>query len=421
MRIEPFKALRYAPPVAADLARLIAPPYDVISPEHRARLAAHPRNIVHVDLPAASGERNPYEAAARTLESWKREGILVRDPAPAFYVCEQEFRSASGALMRRRGVFARLGLEPLDGGVVLPHERTLDSPRADRLRLLESTRTHVSPVFMLHPDPRAEVSALLARLAQAAPTGAFTDDEGVGVRLWAAPAADGAGKITALLRDAWGLIADGHHRYESAWEFHSRRETKEPGWILAYLCSLEDPGLGILPIHRAIHSVPDFDPEKVREGMRAWFDLVRLPSAAALPPEIASRRAQPGVFGLVFGEEPSAWLGIWREGAGLDRPGMRSVPSPLRRLDVILLHRLLLEDVLGISQEAQARQDHVRYVKDSSSILNNPHGMQLAVLLNPTRIDQVIDVSREGLRLPQKSTYFHPKVPTGLVLDPISG
>jgi uncharacterized protein (DUF1015 family) len=216
------------------------------------------------------------------------------------------------------------------------------------------------------------------------------------------------------------LIADGHHRYESAWDYHRRREAKMRGWILAYLCSLEDPGLGILPIHRAFHSIPDFDPGEVRERLSAWFDMERLPSAAALPGEIAARRGRPGVFGLVFGEEPSAWLGLWKEGAGLDRPGMLSVPAPLRRLDVILLHRLVVEEVLGIGLEAQARQEHLRYLKDPATILEGARGMQLAVLLNPTRIDQVIDVSREGLRLPQKSTYFHPKVPTGLVLDPIA-
>jgi uncharacterized protein (DUF1015 family) len=418
-RVEPFRALRYVESPSRPLARLIAPPYDVISPELRARLAADPHNIVHIDLPEAPGGADPYAAAAHTLAGWVRDGALARDREPSFYLCEQEFRSPSGPLLRRRGVFARLGLEPLDTGVVIPHERTLDGPRADRLRLLERTGTYVSPVFLLHPDPRASLAGYLALLTQAPPDASLKDGDGVGIRVWRVVDRDAVARIAGLLREDWVLIADGHHRYESALELRRARGGEGPDWILSYLCSLEDPGVAILPIHRLIHSVPGFAPDAVRARLAPWFDLEAVQPTGALPAALASRRGRPGVYGLAFAGETGSWLAVWKEGAGLDRPGLAALPPPLRGLDVILLHRLVLEEALGIGIEAQARQEHLEFVKDADQLLARVSRGQMGVLLNPTRIDQVIEVSRAGLRLPQKSTYFHPKVPTGLVLDPI--
>jgi uncharacterized protein (DUF1015 family) len=418
-RVEPFRALRYAPAIAPRLAEVIAPPYDVITPEQRGRLAAHPDNIVHVDLPVAAGGGDRYAAAASILAGWVKDGILIRDPEPSYYLCEQTFRIESGASGRRLGLFARLGLEPYDSGVVVPHERTHEGPRVDRLHLLEATHTHVSPLLLLHSDPGGEVARLLARLAGSPPAAAAQTDEGIGCRLWRLSDPATVERIRGLLRDAWLLIADGHHRYESALEYDRLRGGRTPGSVLACLCSLEDPGVRVLPIHRRIRGLARFDGARIRAGLSAWFDLDAVARTSDLPALVASRASRPGTFGLMFGDDPGAWVASWREGAGLERPTLAALAPELRRLDVILLHRLVLEETIGLSLEAQSRQDHLEYVKDGAELMRGAGEAQLSVLMNPMPMEQVMTVARAGLRLPQKSTFFDPKVPSGLVLDPI--
>lgn len=416
-RIAPFRGLRYAVPPAPDLSDLFAPPYDVISADDRRRLAAHPRNIVHLELPEG-GEAAPAHAAA-LLETWIREGTLAHDSAPAYYVMEQEFAGRDGRPRRRRGFFARLTLEPYEAGVVLPHERTLDGPRRERTRLLQATRAGLSPVFMLHPDPGGTVSATLDRLAASPPAARARDAKGVRARLWRVDDKASTTAITDALAPAWALIADGHHRYESALAYRAERQAAgrdDAGSLLVYLASLADPGLEVLPIHRVVHSVPAFDAGRLLAALAAWFDLRSLEGRGGLESAVASDAARSGVFGLTFAGG-GTYLARWREGAGLDHPVMRGVDPPLRRLDVVLLHRLVFEAALGIDAARLASQENLDYLKESGPVLDLRPGAQLGVLLNPTRLDQVIEVSRVGLRLPQKSTNFSPKVPAGLVVD----
>jgi uncharacterized protein (DUF1015 family) len=423
-QIEPLRALQFASTLRPELGRLIAPPYDVISAAQRTAFARHPHNIVHVDLPVAGAGGDPYSEAARLLSSWRDEGILQRDQRPTFPALEQTYRTPSGGHRTRRGLFARLRLEPLDSGVVIPHERTLEKPRADRERLLAATRTQLSPIFMLHPDPGAEIATLLAQLFAAAPTVSTRDSEGQDMRLAAVEDEGTISRLQRLLAPQWALIADGHHRYESALQY--RGERREAGvadaeHALVFLCSLEDPGLSIFPIHRLVKALPDFRFDAVLQAVRPYFEVEAIDGGPGLVTGVRSAAGRPGVFGLVGDAGRRGFLLRWREGAGLDRPGMRSIPAALQRLDVILLHRLLFEEVLGIDAEAQARGTHLEYVKDETELLERAAAAQLGVLLNPTRIEQVIEISRTGMRLPQKSTYFYPKVPTGLVLDPLDG
>lgn len=418
--LSPFRALRYAPSLRPRLDRLVAPPYDVISPEERARLATEPRNIVHLDLPGTEDGPDPYATAARRLGDWVKEGSLVRDEEAAIHVLEQSFRAADGEERVRRGFYARLRLEPLDGGRVIPHERTLLRPRADRERLLAATRTHLSAVFLLHPDASG---AVVGRLREACEGPAQADlrmGDGARLRHFVIEGRD-AVPILGLLADSWCLIADGHHRYESALAYRDIRRAEgrhDAETVLVFLCSLEDPGLTVLPIHRRIHSMPGFRAESFREALAPYFDLQPVARAADLP-AAATSGDRPGVFGLRFGADRGGFVARWRSGSGLDRPSLRSVPEPLRRLDVILLHRLVLEEVLGISADMQAREGHIDYVKDPGDLLGDGTRAQVSILLNATPIEQVLEVTRSGLRLPQKTTYFHPKVPTGLVLDPL--
>lgn len=386
--------------------------------------ARHANNIVRLDLPRPEGSDDPYLEAGRLLEEWIREGVLIRDATPALYLCEQGYRAPSGERRVRRGLFARLRLEPLDSGKIIPHERTLDRPREDRRQLLASTRTHLSAVFLLHPDPDAGVSHALEEAAGRGPAEEFVDDSGTTIRMVRLEEGGTTRALADRLRDQWALIADGHHRYESALSYCETRRaggSDDAGHVLAFLCSLEDPGLSIFPIHRVIHSLPGFDAGRFRERLAPCFTLSRVEGGEALRAAVGSRSVRPGVFGIVFPEDPRFWLAEWKEGSGLDRQALRGIPEPLRSLDVILLHRLVLEDTLGIDALAQVRQTHLDYLTDATQVFERAGDGRVAfgVLLNATRINQVIEVTRSGLRLPQKSTYFYPKVPTGLVLDPL--
>jgi uncharacterized protein (DUF1015 family) len=420
-RIEPFQALRFAPTAGGSPGRRFAPPYDVLDAAERRALAADPCNIVHLDLPEAAAGDDRYRAAAALLGRWRNIGVLVRDPDPSYYFLEQRFRDSRGVDRMRRGFFARLFLEPLEGGSVLPHERTLESPRRDRESLLAATRTHLSAVFMLHPDPGGGVAAALQRVAAAPPLTSGPDPCGGDLRLWRVSDAETTGLMTRCLASGWALIADGHHRYESALAYQKgRREAgrDDARTILVYLCGDSDPGLRIEPIHRLVRGVAGFDTARFREELRHRFDLRTVPRGT-LAAALAAEPGRPGVFGFLFPGASDGVLARWRDGAGLDRPVFDPVPEPLRRLDVILLHRLVLEDMLGIGAEAQRRQENIDYVKDAAALERGVASADFGVLLNPTRLDQVVEVSRMGLRLPQKSTFFHPKVTSGLVLDPL--
>jgi len=417
-RIAPFRGLRYAVPPAPDLTLLFAPPYDVIGPEDRRRLATHPRNVVHLELPEG-GDAAPETARAR-LDAWRREGVLRSDAAPAFYLLEQEFAGRDGRPRRRRGLLVRVRLEPYEAGVVLPHERTLDGPRRERTRLLQATRAGLSPVFMLHPDPDGAVTAVLEKRAAASPIAWATDTKGMHARLFAIDDVASIGRLVELLAPVWALIADGHHRYESALAYREARAAAgrdDAAHLLVCLTSLADPGLEVLPIHRVVHSVEGFSAERLRVALAAWFDLEAIPDRGRLEAAVAAGAARSGVFGLTFAGEAGAFVARWREGAGLEVPAMAAVPEALRRLDVVLLHRLVFEAALGIDATRLARQENLDYVKETGPVVDLRSGAQCGVLLNPTRLEQVIEVSRLGLRLPQKSTNFSPKVPAGLVID----
>jgi uncharacterized protein (DUF1015 family) len=422
--VEPFRALRYAVPPAPDLTPLVAPPYDVIGPDDRRRLAAHPANIVHVDLPESERGGDPYREAGERLARWLREGVLARDATDAMYVAEHEFAAPDGSLHRRRGFFARLRLEPYARGIVIPHERTHEGPRVDRTRLLAATGVNLSPIFLLHPDPGARVLSLTGAAAAAPPSAWARLGDGEQVRLWRVDDPSAVEGLSQGLRDQWVLIADGHHRYESALAHEATKRAAggegKAGHVLAYLCSLEDPGLVVLPIHRVVRPLAGFEAARVRRALEADFELKPIADPAGLAGAVASGGGRPGVFGLLFGGETGAWVARSRHGGEAEPPGLADLPAPLRNLDVVVLERLVFERALGLAADRRARGDLFEYVKDAGRLIERARTASLGVLLNPTRLEQVAAIARLGHVLPQKSTYFHPKVPTGLVIDPLT-
>src|SRR6267378_6799443 len=414
----PVRGLLYDHARAGRFDDLVAPPYDVVSESDRAALEAKsPFNIVRVDLPQGNREEK-YRNAARELRRWIEEGILRRDRAPAFYRYHQIF-SLAGRQHTRKGFIGRIRLRRFEERVVLPHERTLSGPRLDRLELSRACRTNLSQVFGLYSDPAGIVDAEFTRLDSTAPA-IEARLGGVVHRIWRLT--DGAAhqRIAAAMADKKVYIADGHHRYETMLAIRdelrplarSQRSSIEYGSM--FLTRMDDPGLVILPTHRVVHGLEGFQLSRFLERLRQRFEVEELPASSAEglrePP-----RKTPGSYLLASrGRYFSVSL---RPGEDASVPG----PAPLRRLDVPILHAFILEEILGIDRSAQERQSNLRYVKDFRGALAESRrpGVQAVFLLNPTRIEQLKAVADALEVMPQKSTFFFPKLASGLLLDPL--
>jgi uncharacterized protein (DUF1015 family) len=429
--IAPFVGLRYDLDRVGDAARVLAPPYDVIGEGERAELEArHPQNVVRVELPRGEGD-DRYGTAARLLAAWRAEGILRPDPAPALYAYEQAF-SFAGRPYARRGFFAAVRLEPFEARVVLPHEHTLSGPKADRRKLMAATRTQISQVFGLYRDAAGAAEAELAAATAGAPALDATTPDGVHHRLWTIADRARIARLAAILRDRQILIADGHHRYETllALRDELRPAGAAPGRAAAdygvmFLARAEDPGLLVLPTHRLLRDLPAFDPAALRAAAAGAFDVSRGPedTPAAIEARLA-REAAAGeggrvVFALrVAGESETTWLAL-KPLADLSALG----PASLSGLDVTVLHGVLLGPLLGIDAVAMARQAYLGYTHDTAEALARVAGgqAQAAFLMNATQVHQVLDACEAGFVLPQKSTYFQPKLATGLLMYDLAG
>jgi uncharacterized protein (DUF1015 family) len=421
--IAPFSGLRYALERVGDAARVLAPPYDVIGEGERLDLEArHPQNVVRVELPRGEGDAR-YDEAARLLAAWTQEGILRRDQAPLLYGYQQDF-SFAGRAYARRGFFAAVRLEPFDRRVVLPHERTLSGPKEDRRRLMRATRVQTSPVFGLYRDPGGAAEQVLAAVTERAPELDATTPDGVRHRLWTIPSSGEIGRLIQLLEDKQILIADGHHRYETLLGLQNelQREGLAPtGRGLMFLARAEDPGLLVLPTHRLVKDLPSFDPASLRAAAAPAFEVAR--GDEATPAAIEARLGREAEGGRVAfalrvpGEAETTWLTL-KPIADLSALG----PPALRGLDVTVLHGVLLGPLLGIDASALERQAFLSYTHDMAEALARVAAgeAQAAFLMNATRVEQVLAACEAGFVLPQKSTYFQPKLATGLIMYPLT-
>jgi uncharacterized protein (DUF1015 family) len=423
--IAAFRGILYTDK-AGPADKLLAPPYDVISPAEREQLAAlDPHNCVRLILPSGDGD-DKYAAAARELQSWLADGILARDEQPALYRYHQSF-SAEGRSATRKGFICRIRLSRFDEGVVLPHERTLAGPKADRLKLKRATRAHLSQVFGLYSDPARESDQPFAAVEREPPAISATTSDGVHQRLWRLTDAAAQKNVIDILRDKKIYIADGHHRYETMLalrdelrpEAVSARSSVEYGTI--FLANMDDPGLVVFPTHRVVHGLLAFDLRAVIEGAQRWFEVDEQPLAAAevVRATLAQKGARAPTFGLAHGLS-IAYLTL-KPDADLSAAPSLAGPPVLRTLDVTLLHALVIEGLLGIDRRAQEEQLNLRYVKDMQAALDEAQapGVQAVLLMNPTRVEQVRAAADAGEVMPQKSTFFYPKLASGLVINPI--
>lgn len=431
--VRPFRGLRFDPSRVPDLSRVVCPPYDVISPEmQRALHERDPYNMVRLELGYASSDAeggDRYSRAAQTLDRWLQSGVLVQETDPALYLHRVTFR-VRGQERTRRELLALVRLEEWDRRVVLPHERTMAEPKADRLNLLRATGANLSPVFGLYEGAHPSLEKAW-RLAEGhAPAAEYTDDDSSHHLLWAIT---GPEVVEPIVREFVGqpiFIADGHHRYETALRYRDERRAQATDWtgeepwnfVMMVLVAADDPGLVVLPTHRLLRGLKAMDLAAVEARLSAHFQLELLPVPPGTPEERAARfmelvqangRAQTAYGMLGPGPGPMALL-VPRDGARRALPAHRS--EAWQALDVALLDTLaitpLLEDAL------LPREQALGYTRDEveAFLAVDSGSFQLAFLLKATPVHQVLAVASAGDRMPEKSTYFYPKPPTGLVL-----
>jgi uncharacterized protein (DUF1015 family) len=425
--IAPFRGILYTSKAGAP-DKLLAPPYDVISDEERARLAAlDPHNCVRLILPDGAGDEK-YANAARDLNEWLRQGVLGRDAEPALYRYHQTF-TAEGKTATRRGFICRIRLQRFEERVVLPHERTLAGPKADRLKLLRATRAHLSQVFGLYSDPERKSDEPFVALEKSAPALAGRTSDGIEQKLWRLVDKEAQLEVCRLLADQKIYIADGHHRYETMLTLRDElrgesannpRSSVEFGTI--FLANMDDPGLLVFPTHRVVHGLAGFDVAQVIERARRFFEVTPMQAgdATAVRAELEQRGKGRPTFALAAGDGQIYYLSLLRDVSLDDVPSLQG-PEVLRTLDVTLLHALVIEGILGIDAAAQEKQTNLRYVKDTGAALalaRDP-SVQAVFLMNPTPVAHVKAVADAGEVMPQKSTFFYPKLASGIVINPI--
>jgi uncharacterized protein (DUF1015 family) len=414
--VRPLQALHYDLRKAGKLADVVAPPYDVIGDAQRAALVARsPHNVVELDLPRDPGGGDPYEHAATLLEQWRGEGILIDDAEPAIWALEQDYTAPDGSRLTRRGFLARIKLTPYGEGI-RPHERTQPGPKEDRLRLTRATGHNLSPIFALHPGNAWQ--HLEPALDDA--WGEVTDGDGTTHRVWRVGEPSVHDAIAAELEPGELLIADGHHRYETSLAYQREVGAGGPAdYVLMALVSLEDPGLTVFPTHRLISGLAG-DPAKqeaLGNGLRELFEVEEVPQDQLDP----GGEDGVGVFGYIDSHFKRAFRLRLRDKAAVDEAlGDRSVAY--RELDAAILEELVLKGILGMSTDDIAAKRGIGYTPSIDEALAklDSGDYQAAFLLRPTPVDQVRAVAAEGETMPPKSTYFFPKLLTGIVFNPLA-
>ena len=418
--IKPFQALRFQPEKAGEIAELVCPPYDIISDEQRAQyLAKNPYNIIRLELP--KGE-DPYEEAGRTLKSWLEQEILRQDEQDSIYIYEEEF-TVGGAVKKFKGCIVRVKLEEFSKGVVLPHEETLSKAKEDRFNLMKATNCNFSQIYSLYMDEQHEITARLDRLSLSAPVNELTDGDQVTHRLWTVTDPDEIAAICQAFADKKLYIADGHHRYETALNY--RNYCRENGigdegrdYVMMMLVDMEHPGLVVLPTHRLVRDLPHFDKEELLKGCRAYFDISEEADIYTAEAKLAALYEQ-GKKAFAFYAGGKGYSLLVLKDANATAALLPGKSEALQQLDVTVLHTLVLEKVFGIDAENMAKQINLTYVKqfeDAVASVENGKA-QCAFILNPTRVTEIRDVAAAGEKMPQKSTYFYPKLITGLVMN----
>ncbi len=415
--IQPLRALHYDTAVVGPLADVTAPPYDVIDAEQRATLLARsPHNIVAIDLP--QGEPDPYSAAANLLETWQLQGALVRDSEPAIWAHTQDYAGPDGRRLTRRGFYCRVRIEEYGPGRVRPHERTHPGPKEDRLRLTRATRANVSPIFSLYSDPSQAAWAALEPATAQPPWGEVADAQDTTHRIWRVSDPQAIAAVQAAAEGAELLIADGHHRYETMQAY--ARELGGEGehrYILMCLVALEDPGLTVFPTHRLIGHLDEDRRQALRSALERDFEIAEVPIDQIAP--------SPGVGPLQLGYIDAYHgraLRLTLKDQAIADAALPGRSEAYRQLDTGVLEALLLKRALGLSDEDISHLNGLFYARSTEEALAlvRAGDYDAAFFMRPTPVAQVRDVAAAGENMPPKSTFFFPKLLTGLLLNPLA-
>lgn len=431
--VRPFRGITYNSDRFDDLGSIVTPPYDVISPGGQERYySAHPYNVIRLELgrtgPEDTNLNNRYTRAARTFTDWLAEGALVRGAQPCFYVTAQDYQA--GKVKRTRwGIVARVRIEDAGSGVVLPHEQTFSAHKTDRFRLMEACRAQFSQVFSVYQDPKRDLEEAFTHCRSLSPEVSFSAPDGSSHRMWAVSDPEVIGTVEDLFRDRTLYIADGHHRYETARNYRDMvRGGKAPSvdgpheYVMMYLSSMDDEGLTILPYHRLLSAGFPLDVAAFADCISRWFTVEEQSAGRLEPAVLESRLAASGNAGSSFavfaGDDLCLLLRLKPDA---DNDMARDLHPALRRLDVQVLSELVFGKALGLTPEDLGDDGLFQFDSSIESCLAKVGAGQAraAFLLNPTPIEDVREVALAGLVMPRKSTYFHPKVITGLVLNPL--
>ena len=426
--VSPFRGLRYDGSIALD--NVVAPPYDVIPPAQAAELRRrNAHNAVHLDLPVAAGEMAQdaaYARAAAAFERWQADGVLVREETPSLYLVDHTYRGPDGRERTRRGFVGRLLLADFAERVVLPHERTHAGPKVDRLRLYRAAHADLSQIFLLVPDDDGSVEEALTAAGAASPGPARETHDGDGNLHRIAPVAGSAAeRIVALLHERRLYIADGHHRYETALAYRDERRAAgdhSADTLMVYLCGMSDPGLTVFPTHRLVRNVVVPPLAELRERLQPLFEVMGTPvrglEACRGVLDGLGEQADPGrVFGLYLPHEDVCLIVKSRAPEARRRLVAGGFSPEAAGLSVTVLHELVLHEALGMDAgQAERHIDYATSVPDALAALAGGR-YALGAFLNATLVSQVRALADRGETMPQKSTYFYPKLLTGLVFD----
>jgi uncharacterized protein (DUF1015 family) len=413
VEIRAFQGLRYNLKKAGRPESLVAPPYDVISREYREKLRNRSRyNCIHVTLGEEIEENRQlglYAKADRALAEWISKGILEKESSPAIYAYEQVY-SAKGKKYSRKGLIPLVKLEPFEKGNVLPHEFTLSGPKADRLELLRATRANTECIFALYRDESGKIKKLLETVSKRPPLLKLKDDNSILNRLWAITDKQEISLIIETMKGKKLFIADGHHRYETHLKYSEENPKADAMPIL--LVEMNDSGLIVLPTHRLLYGINGFDFAKFSKALQQWFEVRELKgSAKELEKKLAAKKEKAFI---ARGKGKTVLFSL-KKSAGLAEI-MPDLVKEIRELDVSILHKIVIEKMLGISADQIARKEHIEYVKDFGEAVKKADSgkYDVAFMMNATKKEQVVESCLAGQRMPQKSTYFYPKILSGL-------
>jgi uncharacterized protein (DUF1015 family) len=435
--VVPFRGVLYNPDQIENLSDVVAPPYDVISRDEQAYFhQRHPKNIIRLILGETrdtdTPRDNPHSRAAGFFRSWLAEGTLAQDRQPALYLTSVDF-SLEGRTITRYGFIALVGLEPFEKGVVLPHERTFSKVKSERLDLMKACHANFSPIFSLYSGANGILERLKASAGSRRPDMDVVDHKGIPHRLWRIVDADVHRYVTAAMADKRLFIADGHHRYETALTYRDWVAGKNndftddhpANFVMMYLCSMEDPGMLIRPAHRLLIDLEPDALSRLRQKAPGFFDIETFDfngenREAAQKAFTASLKAggEQTVIGVYVAGRSSFFRLALRAGV-MEKAFGREMPASLLGLDVTVLTRLVFMEILGFDQKRLDDASRITYdsLTDGAIAAVDENRVDAAFILNPTRIEQVREVSGNGLIMPRKSTYFYPKVLSGRVLN----